>query len=75
MQKPRVNFNYSDDEDNDVTISFRVNDVPTMVAKFNDFLRAVGYLEQVGVVNLKPYTDQIIDDSCMSTMVDHSILS
>lgn len=74
MQKPRVNFNYSDDEDNDITISFRADDLHSTVIKFNDFLRAVGYIEQVAVINKKPYRseDVILDDRYTSTMMDHA---
>jgi hypothetical protein len=72
MQKPRVNFNYSDDEDNDITIVFRADDVFTMVTKFNDFLRATGHIEQVSVINTKPYVeDAILDDRYVRTMMDH----
>lgn len=74
MQKPRVNFNYSDDEDNDITISFRADDVSSTITKFNDFLRAIGYLEQVAVINMKPYRseDVILDDRYTSTMMDRA---
>lgn len=42
MTKPRITFSYSDD------------DVSSIVAKFNDFLQVMGYLDRVSVINNKP---------------------
>jgi hypothetical protein len=52
---PRINFNYSDDDDNEITLSFRSPDLGYMVDKFNDFLKAIGHSEEVRVVNTEPY--------------------
>jgi hypothetical protein len=60
---PRINFNYSDDDDNEITLSFRSPNLGYMVDKFNDFLKAIGHSEEVGVVSTKPYDVTVSDYS------------
>jgi hypothetical protein len=64
----RYSFSYSDDDDRDITVSFkhlRVSpELDRLVAEFNSFIQAVGY---------KDYSVELVRDKPMFPIDDHML--